>query len=179
MIPIPNAHRPVIEGRTETGELSGEGRLFLIFALLESIAVDLATMKRRGLWRDDPEEAAAKPDLLTDLERQALRDWRGGLVDSLTEEARAISGGRVAAGRSLVRRWIRQFVDKGESFVRAVRKLQTVEEREAVRVKREAYAREYQKEYWQRVKSARALGVPVRSIGRPRRQAVEMEGRCA
>jgi hypothetical protein len=75
VIPIPNAHRPVIEGRTETGELSGEGRLFLIFALLESIAVDLATMKRRGLWRDDPEEAAAKPELLTDLERQALRDW--------------------------------------------------------------------------------------------------------
>jgi hypothetical protein len=162
--------RPVIDGPAEGGGMSMEAQLLLIFAMLESIAADLATMQRRGLWRDDPAEAWKHKGKLTHEEWMALREWEGPLVDELTAMARAASNGKVAAGRSLVRRWIRHMVASREMLVRKVDRVLTPEQREARRIKRAEYAKEYQREYWQRVKSARALGLPVRKIGRPRKE---------
>lgn len=166
--------RPVIEGPAEDGGLSMEGQLLLVFAMLESIAADLATMQRRGLWVNDPAEAWQHKAKLTHAEWHALREWEGTLVDELTAMARAASNGKVAAGRALVRRWIRHLVGTREMLVRKVDRVLTPEQREARRIKRAEYAKRYQKDYWQRVKSARALGVPVRKIGRPRRGSQEM-----
>jgi hypothetical protein len=170
VIALMQNQRPVIDGPAEDGGLSAEGQLLLIFAMLESIAADLATMQRRGLWVHDPAEAWAHKAKLTHVEWMALREWEGTLVDELTAMARAASNGKVAAGRALVRRWIRHLVGTREMLVRKVDRVMTPEQREARRIKRAEYAKRYQREYWERVKSARALGLPVRKIGRPRKE---------
>lgn len=165
MSPLKSEYRPEVEGPDETGALSNEARLILIFMMLESLALDLATMKRRGLWQHEPDEALARRELLSPVEWQALLDWRGNLVDSLTEQARALSLGRVSAGRSLVRRMIRHMVVKGAALVSSFPQLLTAEERDKRERERLAYQKAYQKRYWQQKRA----GASGRAPGRPRK----------
>jgi hypothetical protein len=168
MISLKREFRPVVEVPDAGEVLSNEARLILIFAMLENLATDLATMQRRGLWRYEPEEALSRRELLSPVEWQALQDWRGGLVDSLTEQARALSLGKVSAGRALVRRMIRHMVIKGAALVSSFPKLLTAEERDKRERERLAYQKAYQKRYWQRVKA----GEMRRKPGRPSKEGV-------
>ena len=174
MSPLKRDFRPEVAAADEGESLSNEARLILIFAMLECLATDLATMKRRGLWVHEPDEALEKRQMLTPVEWQALQDWRGNLVDSLTEQARALSLGRVSAGRSLVRRMIRHMVVKGAALVSSFPQLLTAEERDKRERERLAYQKAYQKRYWQRKRA----GLSGRAPGRPRKELV-MEGGAA
>lgn len=114
-------------GATNGIKLQGhdDGPMILLVAMFESLCQDLATMRRMGMWKNNPKEAIGHQlqDVLLHTEgpitpRLVLKEYLSNGIKHLGLLIDTASAGKVKIGQSCAIRWAKELSEQAPNYAR-------------------------------------------------------------